>query len=532
MARSSELKLHIWFDSEVTLMVRGNISMLQKLARRGALIVVGLALSPLARAQAPKQDERPKTFDLAAIDACIAGQVRDQKFVGLALAVVRDGKVVFAKGYGKRSIEDGSPVEADTPFAVGSLTKQFTCASVLLLAEAGKLSLDDKVAKYYPSLTRADDISLHDLMTHTSGYPDYYPLDFVDRRLKKPILEADLLSAYAGGKLDFEPNTRWSYSNTGYVLLGGVVAKVSGMPFGRFLEERILHPLGMEHSAFEPATGMQGQARGYTSFALGPVEPATYESSGWLSAAGGLWASASDLARWDIALMNGQLLKPDSYRLMTTPRTLLSGHSTGYGCGLHIDHKSSETVLSHGGAVSGFLAINALIPRFKSAVVVLSNAEHRPPTSVQSMVLELLLAELKKQADPHVPQVHGLAAREAALGFLHELQAGKINRQNLGEEFNLLLTDERVASAAARLKALGEPGCVDVENISERGGMEVASVRFTFKNATLEGLLYRTPDGKIQQLLLRASETAREPRAKQFPGFMRHVRPSLGHANG
>jgi D-alanyl-D-alanine carboxypeptidase len=476
---------------------------LHKLAGQGVLIGLVLGLLPPVEAQAPKPIEPPKAFDLAAIDACVASQVRDQKFVGLALAIVRDGKVVFAKGYGKRSIEDSSSVEADTPFAVGSLTKQFTCASVLLLAEEGKLAVDDKVAKYYPSLTRAREISLHDLMTHTSGYADYYPLDFVDRRLMKPVLEADLLAAYARGKLDFEPNTRWSYSNTGYVLLGGVVAKVSGMPFGRFLDERILHPLGMKHSAFEPAKGMEGQARGHTSFALGPVEPAIYESSGWLSAAGGLWASASDLALWDIALMNGQVLKPESFRLMTTPRTLLSGHSTGYGCGLHIDHKSGETVLSHGGAVSGFLAVNALIPRFKSAVVVLSNAEHRPPASVQSMVLDLLLAELKKQADHHVPQVHGLAAKEAALGFLHELQAGKINRQNLGEEFNVLLTDERVASAAVRLKALGEPERVHVESIGERGGMEVASVQFTFKNATLEGLLYRTPDGQIQQLLLR-----------------------------
>jgi D-alanyl-D-alanine carboxypeptidase len=484
-------------------MAGGNVSVLPKPARHSALVVFVLALSPWAHGQAPKQEEQPKTFDLAAIDAYVARQVRDQKFVGLAVAIVRDGKVVFAKGYGKRSIEDGSPIEADTPFAVGSLTKQFTCASVLLLAEEGKLSLDGKVANYYPSLTRAADISLYDLMTHTSGYPDYYPLDFVDRRLMKPIRAADLLSIYAKGKLDFEPNTRWSYSNTGYVLLGGIVAKVSGMPFGRFLEDRILHPLGMKHSAFEPATGMNGQARGHTSFALGPVEPATYESSGWLSAAGGLWASASDIALWDIALLNGLVLKPDSLRVMTSARTLLSGHSTGYACGLNVERRGGETVLSHGGAVSGFLATNAVIPRFKSAVVVLSNAEHCPPNAVQSMVLDLLLAELKKQANPHVPHVHGLAAKEAAAGFLHELQAGKVNRQNLGEEFNVLLTDERITGAGARLKALGEPEGVAVENIGERGGMEVASVRFTFKNATLEGLLYRTPDGKIQQLLLR-----------------------------
>ena len=127
----------------------------------------------------------PKTFDLEAIDAYVAAQVRDQGYPGLSLTIVREGKVVLAKGYGKRSLEDGAPVEPDTPFAVGSVTKQFTCACILLLAEEGKLSVDDKVAKYYPDLTRAGEITLYDLMTHTSGYPDFYPLDFVDRRLAR-----------------------------------------------------------------------------------------------------------------------------------------------------------------------------------------------------------------------------------------------------------------------------------------------------------------------------------------------------------
>ena len=138
---------------------------------------------PWPRAQAPKTADPPKTFDLAAIDAYVAAQVRDEGYAGLSLTIMREGKVVMAKGYGKRLLEPGAAVEPDTPFAVGSVTKQFTCACVLLLAEEGKLSIDDKVAKYEPSLTRAGDITLHDLMTHISGYPDFYPLDFVDRRL-------------------------------------------------------------------------------------------------------------------------------------------------------------------------------------------------------------------------------------------------------------------------------------------------------------------------------------------------------------
>jgi D-alanyl-D-alanine carboxypeptidase len=459
--------------------------------------------TPSAHSDSPKPPDPPRAFDLAAIDAYVAGRVRDQGFAGLSLAIVREGKLVFAKGYGKRSLEEGAPVEADTPFAVGSLTKQFTCACVLLLVEDGKLSVDDQVAKYYPGLTKAGHITLHDLMTHTSGYTDYYPLDFVDRRMKEPVTETALLAEYAGTKLDFEPNERWSYSNTGYILLGSIVSKVSGKPFGQFLQERILGPLGMTHSAFEPGPDFKARARGYTSFALGPLEPAVPEASGWLHAAGGLWASATDLARWDIALMEGRVLKPASYRLMTTPRALLSGHTTGYGCGLNVQKSGDETVLRHGGAVSGFLAVNAMIPRTKSAVIIFTNNEHLAPDALHATILTLLLNDSKKHGTQHVPKVSGPPPEEAALDFLHQMQSGKVDRAKLGNEFAIFLTDERLQSAAPRLKALGEPENVKVVRVAERGGMEVALVRIAFKTAELEGLLYRTPDGKIQQLLFR-----------------------------
>src|SRR5207253_10781520 len=130
-------------------------------------------------------------------------------------------------------------------FGIGSVTKQFTSACVLLLAEDGKLAVTDKVSKYYPKLTKADDITLYDLMAHLSGYPDYYPLDFVDRRMFKPIELDNLIDEYAIGKLDFEPRTRWSYSNTGYIILGRLIEKVTGEPYENFLQKRILKPLGM-----------------------------------------------------------------------------------------------------------------------------------------------------------------------------------------------------------------------------------------------------------------------------------------------
>ena len=127
------------------------------------------------------QSKAPDVFDVKALDSYFEAQVKEKGRVGLAVGIVRDGKVVLTKGYGKRSLESSQAVEPETMFAIGSVSKQFTCAAVLLLAQDGKLSPNDKVAKYYPKLTRASDITLLDLMNHTSGYPDYYPLDFVDR---------------------------------------------------------------------------------------------------------------------------------------------------------------------------------------------------------------------------------------------------------------------------------------------------------------------------------------------------------------
>jgi CubicO group peptidase (beta-lactamase class C family) len=466
-----------------------------------AFLVWGFA--GLARAE-PEAPQPPQTFDLKAIDDYVARQVKDRGFVGLSLAVARDGKVVLAKGYGKSSLEAGTVVEPDTLFAVGSVTKQFTCACVLLLAEEGKLSVQDKVAKYYPNLTRARDVTLYDLMTHTSGYPDYYPLDFVDRRLQKPVEPDKLIEEYAGGKLDFEPGTRWSYSNTGYTILGRVVEKVSGEAFGKFLERRILKPLGMRHSAFLPEEGDKRLARPYTSFALGPPEVARREAEGWLYAAGGLYSTASDLAEWDLALVGGKVLKPESYQLMTAPRKLASGKMKDYGCGLTIVQREGETVLRHGGSISGFLAYNAVLPRTKSAVVLLTNGDFVEGTGLQADILALLLKDQGAAAE--VPKVQGPPAKDAALELLHAMQKGAIDRAKLGEEFSHYLDKEKLEGAAARLKGLGEPAEVEVEATHERGGMEVAFVRMTFKSAVLRASLYRTPDGKIQQFLIQKGE--------------------------
>lgn len=466
------------------------------LIQRPALLLV-LALCPAARGEATLPDK----FDVKAIDAFLDGQTKSGDYIGLSVAIVRDGKVILAKGYGKRSLKPEEPVETDTMFAAGSVTKQFTAACVFLLAEEGKLSISDPVAKWYPELTKAKEIKLYDLLTHSSGYTDYYPLDFVDRRMEKPIDPDQLLKEYAGTKLDFEPGHRWSYSNTGFVLLGRIVERVSGKPYGEFLSERILKPLGMEHTVFDPKPGQPGMARGYTGFALGPPEPAGREAPGWIHAAGALYTTPSDLAKWDIALVSGKVLKPDSYQVMTTPRELADGRFKDYGCGIGVSRKRGETILKHSGAVCGFLTYNAVLPRTKSAVILMANDERQDASDVFEPLLELLL-KAQEPPKPDVPAIKGPPAKVAALDLFRELQSGKVNRDCLGEDYSLYLTEERVKGAKERLGPLGEPTKVEVDPTAERGGMEVAMVHFTFKNSKMKGLMYRTPDGKIQEFLI------------------------------
>jgi D-alanyl-D-alanine carboxypeptidase len=402
-----------------------------------------------------------------------------------------------------------------TLFGIGSVTKQFTAAIALLLAEEGKLSVDDQVAKYFPGLTRAKDITILDLMNHVSGYPDYYPLDFVDRRLLRPIMSEELIRQYAGTALDFEPGTRWSYSNTGFVLLGRIIENASGQPIGSLMADRIFKPLGMQHTLYEPAASIGRLATGYTSFALTALAKADREADGWVGAAGAIYSTATDIARWDVALMGGRVLTPKSWALMTKPRRLANGNSSNYGCGLAIGSRHGMTVLTHGGAVSGFSARNTFIPQTHSAVVVLINDEDGPLANFivdrgLKAVLDAPTTRMPVTTGPsaarrdrgHIPRVMGPAPAKKAVALFKELQSGTLDRAALGEEFSVYVTDAKLAAASQQLKPLGVPSGASVRSVGERGGMEVSSVRLQFSSSAIDALMYRSPDGKVQEYLL------------------------------
>jgi CubicO group peptidase (beta-lactamase class C family) len=478
--------------------------------------LVGTAL-PAARNAAPAT--AAPAIDVKTVEALIAERIQAGDLVGVSLAAARDGKLLLSGGYGRARIDDGRAVTADTLFAVGSVTKQFTAACILLLAEDGKLALTDKVAKYYPDLTRAADITILDLLNHVSGYPDYYPLDFVDRRMAKPMAVDDVIRAYATGALDFEPGSRYSYSNTGFLILGRIVERVSGEAFGAFLSRRILSPLGMKHTIYEPEAKGPAFAEGHTTFALSAPMIASHEGKGWIAMAGALYSTASDLVRWDLGLHGGKVLKPESYKLMITRRRLSDGTFSNYACGLGIGERNGVPVISHNGAVSGFYAFNLAVPSTGSALAILINFEAGGQVN---KIVRLIMPALLPPAPPampaeaapapapkpsvlektNVPAIAGPAAGDEAKRMFLALQAGAVDRTALGGEYNWFLTNEKIKGASARLKSYGAPTAVTVTMTGERGGMEVSTSELKFASGTLTTLMYRTPDGKVQQFFV------------------------------
>lgn len=438
----------------------------------------------------------PDTFDVSAVDAYLSEQVKQNSRVGLSIAVVKEGQVVLAKGYGKRSLEDGRAVETNTVFAIGSVSKQFTCAAILLLADDGKLSVHDPVSKYYPNLTRAADITLLDLMNHVSGYPDYYPLDFLDRRMLQPIAEDELIRQYAGGKLDFEPRSKYSYSNTGYILLGRIAEKVSGENLGAFLARRIFQPLDMAQTIYELDPKDPRLATGYQTFALSEPEVIAPEGAGWLRGAGGIYSTPLDLVKWNLALHGGKVLQPETYALMITARQISTGKMSDYGCGLRVTTQGGRPVLAHNGAVSGFNTYNSMIPSTRSSVIMMCNLEGGM-SPLPGQIFSLLLKE-----PSNVPAIAGPAAPETVKTVFAQMQKGKVNRAQFAEEFNHYLTDEKVAGAAKRLKRFGPPKKAEVLSINERGGLEVTTTRLTFSDGELRVLMYRQPGGLIEQFFV------------------------------
>jgi len=463
----------------------------------GTVLVVGVLASVAAQAQS-----------IASLDPAlqsrvdrIAAQVLEQTGVPSAsVAVVKGGKLVYTHAYGKARLASGDAPAVDaTPemrYSIGSISKQFTATAILLLQEQGKLSLDDAVGKYIPGLTRGDEVTIRQILSHTSGYQDYWAEDYVMTSMVHPETAQQIIDAWAKKPLDFEPGTQWQYSNTNFVIAGAIVEKVTGRPYMEFLTQHVFRPLGMQSVWNSDQVKLtQVDATPYYRHALGPLRVAPKEGLGWMFAAGELAMTPHDLALWDESLIAQSVLKPESYKQMFTEVKLKDGKGTHYGLGVDVLDINGHRMIEHSGEVSGFVSDSAVLVDDGVAVVVLTNQD--------AVGAATTIARL---AMPMVAEFPPTDAEKQAIAIFHDLQKGHIDRSLLAPNLSDYFTDEALADYRDSLAPLGEPLTFHQVNTEQRGGMTFRSFQIVYPGKQMRLTTYAYPDGKLEQYLIAPAE--------------------------
>jgi CubicO group peptidase (beta-lactamase class C family) len=340
------------------------------------VLAIGVPVHHIKSNAATQKVARKLPPDISRMEAVIQSFVDAKQFMGSVL-VARGEKVLLDKGYGFANLEWRIPNSPDTKFCVGSLTKQFTAASILLLQQRGKLNIDDAVKVYIPDAPSTwDKITIFNLLTHTSGIPSF--TRFPEYRSMKPFPKTpeQMVALFRDKPLDFDPGAKWSYSNSGYILLGYLIEKISGQKYGDFVQANIFKPLGMVDSGYDSnAAIIQNRASGYIP-----------ESGGFLNAhyidmtipfsAGALYSTTDDLLRWERGVFGGKLLSPELAKKMTTP------FKDKYALGLGVDDLNGHPVIGHTGGMEGFNTSLTYFPDDKLTVIVLGNINGAGPEQI------------------------------------------------------------------------------------------------------------------------------------------------------
>jgi len=409
-----------------------------------------------------------------------------------SIAIVTDGRIAFLQAHGNARLEPRVAATPEMRYSIGSISKQFTAAAILMLAERGKLSLDDPVSRFLPSLTRAKEVTIRQLLSHTSGFQDYWPQDYVPPLMLQPIAARTILELWARKPLDFDPGTKWQYSNTNYVIAGLIAEKASGMPLFQFLREKIFTPLGMLNVTDSDQEKLaEADPTGYMRYALGPLRAAPKEGKGWLFAAGELAMPAADLAKWDISLMEEKLMKPASYGQLETEVRLKNGLGARYGLGIGVFPDGGRRALEHDGEVSGFTAQNNVFPDERAAIVVLTNQDaSRASGEIANRIASLLFFTADQAT---------AAKLETARKIFDGLQHGMIDRKLFTANANSYFSDDALQDFASSLGPLGSPQEFTQTSRSLRGGMtgRVYSVKLASKSLRI--WTFEMPDGEFEQ---------------------------------
>lgn len=434
------------------------------------------------------------------VDDYIKSEMKNRQIPGVALAVIKDGKIIKAKGYGLASVELNAPVTPDSVFAIASVTKPFTATAIMILVEEGKVGLDDKISKY---LTNAPDswsgITVRHLLTHTAGLKD----DVIPRfsgSFLRDYTTAVIFEYTSKLPVEFAPGERYQYRDLGYFLLGMIIEKASGMRYREFLAERIFHPLGMSATVIQDQWAIvKNRASPYT-WREGKLARMRLDGQIELHSGGGVLSTVKDLAKWDAALYTEKILKKSTLDQMWTPVKLNNGFRANYGFGWGLGEFRGHRLIAHGGATGVYLL---RLPDDRLTVIVLTNLDGWTGTNADGIALtvaghyipDLLLSRLKEQPDPD-PQM-----TQKMRNVLSDIESGAWNSPHISPEFQ----EQRWGALNRRymkdVKSFTFVACDDVqERRIERFGAPVSRICYYKAVTPLETWycwFFLTADGKV-----------------------------------
>ncbi len=429
----------------------------------------------------------------AKIDHAVVAILKQTKTPSASIAVIKDGKIAYVHAYGLARLSPPVKAMPTTRYQIASLSKEIVAAAALLLQQDGKLSLDDKVAKWLPDLTAANLITLRQCLTHTAGYPDFWPQDYVTEWMMRPTSTDAILADWAKKPLSFDPGGKWQYSNTGYVVAGRIIEMAAGRPLFDVINERIFQTLGITDALDINRRALEApDALGYIRAALAPPQPQAPAATGWMFGAWQLALTAEDLAKWDLSILHHTLLSADSYTAELTTAKRQDGTDTGYALGLNVANRYGRRIISHSGEGAGYLSANRIYPDDDAAVVVLTNTFSGAPQKEIADAIDFVVLPPK-----------GIDVQVRAV--FDGLQHGRPDRGAFTADFNAYLDARTTAAYASTLGPLGPPTAFSRTGSEDRGGMKSYDYKIVAGGRPLDLSIYVTSEGKFEQFLIAAA---------------------------
>lgn len=443
---------------------------------------------------APSQAGPFTSSEVARVDRLVADSLAASGAPSASVAVARGGEIVFARAYGVTDLVSRRPATTATRYRIGSVSKQFTATAILLLADRGKLSLDDPVARWIPEIG-SQTATVRQALTHTGGFAEFWPTDYLLPTLKRSTTAVEVARRWGAAPPNFAPGTKWSYSNTGYNALGLIVERAAGLPLDEFLKRNVFMPLGMRSAIdVDGRSPGIGDALGYERTADGPPRIAQQPARGWTFAAGDLAMTAEDLALWDLNLVQNRLLSPATAIAQQAEQKLVDGSATGYGFGVFLGAANGHRLVSHNGILPGFLSENRVYPDDAAAIVVLVNGSYgaSPHAVIANGLEEMLFPRLPSDA---------LTATPGALmrGLIAQIAAGELDRTLLTPDADDYLRGEIFEDYRESFVRLGKPLVILRQSSDVSDGLNVYQWMAVWPTAKLIVILRTRPDGKVQE---------------------------------